>query len=264
MLVKSLVSIGILGWCVIGAEGVWAAELRRPGCTVPQIQSVPESGAATAADKADASRLRVSIARLASGAVRISAKADGIDVQKTVSATGEYSVSLRSGKDLVTVVGNGARVKVSRGKRTVGFDVSRPEAGSYDRTSILLAGSPALRAFRAARNRMAPEARQSPEGVAMEIIEVLLSVAQGDPTAPDRFRSAESSPWELTARDANESCFREWRDEVQSAWDEYERCYRDFNWWSGGREACAFMWTLHVESAWFRMWGCTAFPFSAN
>ena len=263
MFVKSLVSIGVLGWCVIGADGAWAAELRRPACAVPQIQSAPAAGVA-AADKADQSGLRVSIAPLASGGLRISAKADGIDVQKTVFASGEYSVSLRSGKDVVTVLGNGARVKVSRGRRTVGFDLNRPETDTYDRASILLAGSPALRAFRVARSRMSPEARQSPEGVAMEIIDVVLSVAQGDPSAPDRFRPAEPAPLGLMAGDGDRSCFREWRAEVQSAWDEYEGCYREFRWWSGGREACAFMWTIQVESAWFRMWGCTAFPFPAN
>jgi hypothetical protein len=263
MCVKSLVRIGVLGWCVIGADSVGAAELRRPVCAVPQVQSVPEGGVPTA-DKAEPSALHVSIAPLASGGLRLSATAEGIDVQKTVSANGEYSVSLRSGRDVVTVLGNGARIKVARGRRAVGFDLNRPETASYDRASILLAGSPALRAFRAARSRMSPEARESPGGVAMEIIDVLLSVAQGDPNAPDRFRAAESSPLGLMARDANESCFREWRAEVQSAWDEYEACYRDFNWWSGGREACAFMWTIRVEAAWFRMWGCTAFPFSAN
>jgi hypothetical protein len=111
---------------------------------------------------------------------------------------------------------------------------------------------------------MSPEARQSPEGVAMEIIDLLLSVAQGDPTAPDRFRPSEPAPEGLRAAENMGSSYNDWRDEVQTAWYEYEACYNDFNWWSGGREACAFLWVIQVEAAWWRLWGCTAFPFNPN
>jgi hypothetical protein len=217
-----------------------------------------------AAGKADKSGLRVSITQHGSGALRLSAEADGIDVQQTVYANGEFSVSLRSGKDIVTLDGNRVRIKVSRGGRTVAYSLNRPQTPAYDRTSILLAGSPAMRAFRLARSRMSPETRQSPEGVAMEIIDLLLSVAQGDPSAPDRFRPAEPAPDGAKVAENFGSCYTDWRDEVQIAWNEYESCYNDFNWWSGGREACAFLWIIQVEAAWSRLWGCTAFPFNPN
>lgn len=264
MFVRSLVNIAVLGWCVSGAEGAGAAELRRPGCAVPQVQSSLSARATAAVDKADRPGLRATTTPHPSGGLRISAMADGIDVQKTVFANGEFSVTLRSGKDLVTAEGNGARVQISRGGRTVVFDLNQPAADTSNRASILLAGSPALRAFRVAKSRMSPEARRSPQGVAMEIIDVLLSVAQGDPTAPDRFRPVELGPDVLRVANAGVSCYEEWRAEVQAAWNEYESCYHDFSWWSGGREVCAFLWTIQVEAAWFKMWGCAAFPFNTN
>lgn len=264
MFVKSLVSVGILGWCVIGADGAWAVELRRPGCAVPQVQSSPAPGMSTATDKVEKAGLRVSISQHVSGGLRISARGDGIDVEKTVFANGEFSLSLRSGKDLVTAHGNGENVEVSRGKRTVAFDLNDPESNGYDRTAILLAGSPAIRAFRGAMSRMSPEARQSPEGVAMGIIDLLLNVAQGDPGAPDRFVPAESVSSGLMSAAMRESCYGEFRAEAIAAWNEYESCYRDFNWWSGGREVCAFLWVIQVEAAWWKMWGCAAFPFGVS
>ena len=96
----------------------------------------------------------------------------------------------------------------------------------------------------------------------MEIVDLLLSVAQGDPSAPDRFRAGEPVPDVLRVANAGESCYNEWRGEVQAAWNEYEGCYNDFSWWSGGREVCAFLWTIQVEAAWFKLWGCVGSPFS--
>jgi hypothetical protein len=264
MVVKSVVSIGVVVSCLIAADGAKAAEVRLAGCAVPQHGQVITPVAKPGEENSGAAAWRMSIAQHVSGGLRISAQAEGIDVQKTVFASGEFSVSLRSGRDLVTLVGNQARVKLSRGGRTVLFELNDPNNDATARASILVAGSQAIRAFRAALGRMSLAVRQSPQGAAVAIIDLLLNVAQGDPGAPDRFLPAQPATDNLAAASVGGSCYDEWKAEVQAAWNEYEACYNDFNWWSGGREVCAFLWTIQVEAAWFKMWGCAAFPFNTH
>jgi hypothetical protein len=52
-------------------------------------------------------------------------------------------------------------------------------------------------------------------------------------------------------------CFDDYEASVLRAWSWYEGCYYDFSWWSGGREACAAVWIIRVESAWSHFVGCS-------
>jgi hypothetical protein len=195
-----------------------------------------------------------------SGVMVMRATGHGLDVQKTVSADGAFTLSIRSTSDLVVLSGNRGRIKVARKGRSVALETRRPNEAAYQDAAAVLAGSPAIRLFRAALSQMTQPTLESLGGVALQLCDVFLSVLQYEPTAVARMKPGGQTSTGLPAliMPEGESCFESWRDEALSAWSEYESCYRDFRWWSGGREGCAFLYIIQVESAWFKLLSCSA------
>jgi hypothetical protein len=141
--------------------------------------------------------------------------------------------------------------------------LDRADEEGLDLAQAVLAGSRAVRAFRGVHQHLADEARESAPGVAIDRLEALLAILQGETTAPDkRAPQVRDGAWRVSrvACGAEPSCFSEYEGEVTRAWDDYAQCIYDVRWYPGLQELCAFTWLLRVESAWFRFIGCSSFP----
>lgn len=219
--------------------------------------------------------LVLSTARHASGAVTYRASGRGLEVEKTLAPTGAFSLSLGYAADRVELSGSAAFLKVSRQGQAIDLRPVDPEEAAVERAAILLAGSPAIRLFRVALGRMAASTLASEPGLALQFGDALLRVIQDD--APGGVALARRHAGQATADNqagvrvvsltggavsgeagGEESCFQAWKRQVMEAWVEYEACYHDFSWYSGGRLACAFLWVIEVESAWFKMLSCSS------
>jgi hypothetical protein len=91
-----------------------------------------------------------------------------------------------------------------------------------------------------------------------------LGILQGDPSVLDRREPARNGRLSRASFRGGASCFSEYETEVVGAWADFGQCIDDVSWLPGMQEACAFVWLLRVESAWFRFIGCSSIPLKAD
>jgi hypothetical protein len=145
--------------------------------------------------------------------------------------------------------------------------LDRGDEDGLDLVQQVLAGSHAARAFRGVHQRLSPESRESAPGAALDNLDALLGILQGEPAALDRRAPARrDGGWRLArvAARVGPTCYSEYEGEVISAWDDFAQCVDDVKWFPGLQEVCAFTWLLRVESAWFRFIGCSSIPLKAT
>jgi hypothetical protein len=186
-----------------------------------------------------------------------------LDVVKVVQANGDFHARLAARQDVLVLVRTGPRLRVTRNGQTSVVSVDRADEEGLDLVQAVLAGSHAARAFRAVHRQLADEARASAPGVALDHLDALLAILQGEPAALDRRApDARNSAWRVSriVRRTEPTCYSVYETEVISAWDDYSQCIYDVRWYPGMQEVCAFTWLLRVESAWFRFIGCSSFP----
>jgi hypothetical protein len=212
------------------------------------------------ADAAGGAELRLTAG--SGGVLQASLAAADVDVSKVVQPSGDFQARITGRQDLVVVARMGNRLHVSRGDRTVAVFLDRADEAGLDLVQQLLAGSHAVRAYRAVHRRLNRESLESAPGVALDNLDALLGILQGESGAVDRRapRRVAGARLSRAALGHERSCYSEYETEVVTAWDDYAQCIDDVKWYPGLQEVCAFTWLLRAESAWFRFIGCSSIP----
>jgi hypothetical protein len=251
-----------MGW-VLTASGSLAGtpELleRFPAAAVPTEQRRLERAEVT--DAATGAELRLTAK--AGGGLQATLTWMELDVVKVVQANGDFHARVAARQDLLVLVRTGNRLRVTRGGQTAVVLLDRADEDGLDLTQTVLAGSHAVRAFRGVRRQLSPECLDSAPGVALDRLDALLAILQGEPGALDRRAPAgREAGWRLSlvSRGAGPTCYSEYEGETIRAWDDYVQCIDDVKWYPLLQEACAFAWLLRVESAWFHFIGCSSIP----
>jgi len=202
--------------------------------------------------------------RLPSGALEVDIDGDRLEVRKTLHANGDFDLAIRADDDLFAVARRGEHVRVSRRNRTVDLGTETLGEADLDQLQQLLAGSGAVRRFRAMRSMLAATTRRTGLGVAVDMIDMLIGVLKGEAPTPIPATTAPTvsamSYVDGEAEFNGPSCYAVWEAEVIAAWNDYAECVYSFPWYSPLREVCAFAWVIRVESAWFRLIGCSSIP----
>jgi len=199
----------------------------------------------------------------AGGTLQVSLTSADLQVGKVVQPDGDFHVRVASGHDLLVLVRTASRLRVTRGGESATVQLDRSDEQGLDAAQIVLAGSHAARAFRRAHRQLSPESRESAPGVALDNLDILLAILQGDPGAVDRRAPASREIGARLSRvscGAESSCYSEYEGEVTLAWGDFAQCCDDVRWYPLLQEVCAFTWLLRVESAWFRFIGCSSIP----
>jgi hypothetical protein len=201
------------------------------------------------------------LTRLRSGVLQVDIEGRNLEARKTVHANGDFELELRTNDDWFALERRGDRLSVSRRGRTVGVAAESLAEADLDQLQDLLAGSTALRRFRAMRNTLAPGTRATGLGSAVDIIDMMIGVLKGEAPMPiEAVAPAAMSAGGADADVAGPSCYETWLVEAVEAWNDYVACVYSFRWYNPLREVCAFAWVIRVESAWFRLIGCSSFP----
>jgi hypothetical protein len=190
-----------------------------------------------------------------------------LDVSKIVQANGDFHVRIAAPQDLLVLVRTGNRLRVTRAGQTAALSLDRADEDGLDRVQMVLAGSHAVRTFRALHRQLSSDSRGSAPGVALDNLDVLLGILHGEPGVVDRRAPAtREAGWRLSriGCGAEPTCYSEYETEVVRAWDDFAQCIEDVKWYPLLQEACAFTWLLKVESAWFRFIGCSSIPLKAT
>jgi len=251
-----------MGW-VLTASGSLASPPDM-ACSLPVELMQPEQRRIERLEIVDASsgaelRLR---GRKAGGLQATLAWMD-LDVVKVVQANGDFHARLAARQDVLVIVRTGPRLRVTRNGQTAVVAMDRADEDGLDQVQAVLAGSHAARAFRGVHRHLADEARASAPGVALDRLDALLAILQGEAGALDRRApDARDAAWRSSrvAYGAVATCYSAYETEVIGAWDDYAQCIYDVRWFPGLQEVCAFTWLLRVESAWFQFIGCSSFP----
>ncbi len=252
-----------MGW-VVTASGAIAgrpdvARVMAPRCeqAPPQRMERPD-----VVDAATGARLRLT--RKGNGAIQASLAWQELDVRKVIQPDGDYVVRIAGRQDLVVLVRTGSRLRVSRNGASAVVALDQPDEDGLDAAQQVLAGSRAMRVFRYLRGRLDSDSLASAPGVAIDLIDALLGILQGDSSVLGRREPSGAGRLSRASFRAGATCYAEYEAEVVAAWGDFGQCIDDVRWFPGMQEACAFVWVLRIESAWFRFIACSSFPLKAD
>lgn len=200
------------------------------------------------------------------GASRMTLKAGELDVEKTVYHDGRFQIALQAGEDRMSVVVGLAVLDVARGNRHLHIDIGQASDEDWLQVKTLLAGSRALRLFRALAYNLDPATLRKPAGASIVSSDAILGYLDGDLAAVARLgqqmRTARQARIRTVAlgEEPEDSCYKKWEAAVVAAADEYDKCRHSFPWYSPAQAGCVLVWTLQAESAWFQFLACSAVP----
>jgi hypothetical protein len=213
----------------------------------------------------------------ANGNAVFTVKAGDLLVEKALDASGNYTLRLSQGKDVVTIVSNPAGYLVSRGKRTARFDPRVAGQGeARDAVRAVLLGSAAVRSFR--RLSVVLESRDEGEDESPMLFSALVDGAivqmlDGDPGAVPRIakrlvraQRARLRAVKLRAADTLKDCVGMYERSLLEAWSQFTQCMEwasdismYFQDWAQG--FCYWEWIARSQQYIYQFISCMALPF---
>ncbi len=201
----------------------------------------------------------------ADGGIRVTARAGELEVDKVVYRDGRSVVVLKAGADRVSVAVNVVTVEVERGDEQRRLDVLKAGDEEWLQVRVMLAGSKALRLFRALASSFDPSTLKTPAGAAVVLSDAVLGYLDGDLGAISRLTrqmraavQARIKPVRLTSggQESEKDCWHTYEGETMHAMDDYDSCMAMFKWYDPRRAACLTVWTLQAEVAWAELISC--------
>jgi hypothetical protein len=211
----------------------------------------------------------------ASGNAVITVRGGDFLLEKVLAQSGDTTLRLTQGKDVVTIALNQTGYAVSRGRRTARFDPSSSQPEARDEVRSVLVGSKAVRTFR----RLAAELEDRDEStddsalVLSTLLDgALVQMLDGDSGATKRIgrRVTRKERGRLVpvkrAPDTFRDCMGLYVNSLMSAWDLYWQCYTaavTTAWWYAywAETACEFAWLVRSQQYIWQFVGCAALPF---
>jgi hypothetical protein len=197
----------------------------------------------------------------ADGAIVLQVSRGTFTLAKTVRADGTFSLELRDGADAVTLAATADTVDVSRSGKRVRMNLARATEEDYVKVRGHLSSSRAVRAARRLVADLGPTALETPEGIGLLLADAFVGYLDGDVAAPGRVARTLRDHYSRGHRKVRlADCYDSWERQVVRYYDEIAWCLESFGIWNPLRQLCSFRWTLQIETAWFSMMSCVAFP----
>jgi hypothetical protein len=198
--------------------------------------------------------------RTSDGALVLVAQRGTLTLTKTVRADGTFALELRDGPDEVSFAVTTDRIDVARRGKRLRLDVARATDEDYIKVRGNLANSRAIRAARRMAADLGPTL-ETPEGMGLLLADAFIGYLDGDVAAPARAARALRDRYSRGHQAVRlASCYDRWEHHVVRYWDDVVACFESFGIWNPMRQLCSFRWTLQVETAWFSLMSCVAFP----
>jgi hypothetical protein len=223
---------------------------------VGPVQDLPELG------------LSAGITLEPDGGLVVTASAGDLTVRKQVYADGRFVVRVATrGEDRLLISGTSNGLRVGYGTEAavnLRADYDSEYDGKARRVRGWLARSDAVQRFRQINDALERQETMSPEALSLRVTGALLSELLGDPGASQRLSRSLTGKFMPRLRKVQtghtSSCWDTYQRLVVAAANALESCLASFAVYNPLRNACAFVWTLQVESAWFQFLGCSSFP----
>jgi hypothetical protein len=197
-------------------------------------------------------------------------------LEKVVSPTGDATLRLTQGKDVVTVVVAQGGFQVGRGRRTVRLEARTDKGEGLDAIRSLLVGSQAVRSFKrlAASLENRDEAEEDGALALVTLVDAaLVQFLEGDVDAPKRITRRITrktrSPFRAVAVKRAPDLFRDcvgiYQVALVDAYNQWAECWVDawdVTWWTRSLifRLCEWEWALRSQQYVWQFIGCFTLP----
>lgn len=261
--------------CLLGICGLLVVWFAGPAQAAPAVDDSPQCVAllksAVVASPTPAKQAHVDARTDAAfffsltedGGFRMLVKAGQLEVDKTVYPGGRSRIVLQADSDRVSVTVGAGVVEVER--RIAGrmrLDVAGATEAEWLQVRVLLAGSNALRLFRALASSLDASTLKTPGGAAVVLSDAVLGSLDGDVGAVGRFMQRVRAAVQARIRPvrfatSEEDCWHNYEQETLHAMDDYDSCRNMFRWYDPRQAACLGVWTVQAEAAWAELISCS-------
>ena len=197
-------------------------------------------------------------------------------LEKVVAHTGDATLRLSQGKDVVTIAMSQSGFQVARGQKAIRVD---PRTDNHDRAdavrSVLL-GSQAVRSFKrlvAALEEREEGVEDGPLALSALVDGAVVQLLDGDADAPRRIAKRITRKHRAALRAVKSArlpgvfidCVGLYQVALLSAYGQFESCYIEstgYSWWSRGfvYELCEWEWALRSQQYIWQFIGCFMLP----
>ena len=197
-------------------------------------------------------------------------------LEKVVAHTGDATLRLSQGKDVVTIAINQSGFEVRRGQRTVRIDPRSDNDNKHDAARSLLIGSQSVRSFK--RLVAALEQRDESEEDGALALSALVDGAvvhllDGDSDAPLRIAKRITRKQRAGLRVINAKrapgvyydCIGGYQVALMTAWSQFQSCADEslsYSWWSSDLvyQLCSWEWAIRSYQYIWQFIGCFLIP----
>jgi hypothetical protein len=197
-------------------------------------------------------------------------------LEKVVAHTGDATLRLSQGKDVVTIALNQRGFHVSRGQRSVRLDPRTDKHDKVDGIRSMLTGSQAVRSFK--RLVASLEVRDEIEDDGPLALNALIDGAvvhllDGDADAPRRIAKRITRKFRAGIRPVNAKrlpgqyidCVGGYQVALMTSYSQFESCAieaNDYSWWSRNLvfQLCSWEWAIRSYQYVWQFLGCFMFP----
>ena len=212
----------------------------------------------------------------ANGNAVLTLKGGDFSLEKVLAPTGDSTLRLTQGKDVITIAITQAGYQVARGKRVVRLDPRTDKGDGLDAVRALLVGSPTVRSFRRLVASLEDRDESEPDGplaLAALVDGAVVLMLDGDPDGPRRIAKRITRKHRAAIRAIKAKapgvfidCVGLYEVALMNSWDQFAGCYQEsteYSWWSHRLVyyLCELEWVLRSQQYLWQFVGCFMLPF---
>ena len=212
----------------------------------------------------------------ANGNAVLTLKGGDFVLEKVVAHTGDTTLRLSQGEDVVTIAVSQSGFDVARGQKTVRVDPKSANPEKADAVRAALLGSSAVRSFK----RLIAELEQRDESVedgplalSALVDGAIVQLLDGDADAPRRIAKRITRKQRAALRVVKAGrlpgvfidCIGLYQVALMTAWGQFESCAiesTEYRWWSRDLvyQLCSWEWAIRSQQYIWQFIGCFMFP----
>lgn len=212
----------------------------------------------------------------AAGNAVLTLKGGDFVLEKVVAHTGDATLRLSQGKDVVTIALSQAGFLIARGQKSVRVDPRADRQDKLDGVRAMLTGSQAVRSYKrlvASLEQRDESEEDGPLAINAMVDGAVIYLLDGDPEAPLRLAKRISRKHAAGLRAVAHrrlpgvfvDCIGLYQVSLMSAWDLFQGCAYEstgYSWWSRDLvyELCSWEWAIRSNQYIWQFIGCFMVP----
>lgn len=212
----------------------------------------------------------------AAGNAVLTLKGGDFVLDKVIAHTGDATLRLSQGKDVVTIAINQNGFEVRRGQRTVRIDPRSDNETKRDAARSMLIGSQAVRSFKrlvATIEQRDESEEDGPLALSALVDGAVVQLLDGDAEAPKRIAKRITRKQRAGLRVVNArrapgmftDCIGIYQVSLMDAWGEFQSCAiesTEYSWWSRDLiyQLCSWEWAIRSYQYIWQFIGCFMLP----